>query len=368
MRIQKKFSTNNAICFATDNSYFKFLYVALSSLVMNSSKERFYDIVILTQDLSTHAKAHLSSFSSSNISIRFIEMTEVLTAEETKIFHVSGHISRATYFRFFIPEFFADYEKVVYLDCDIIFKADISDIFAIDIGENILGVVNDCFYQIFDKHFKNITTYIHNTLYMNEKYYFNAGIILYNIPKTIEFNLKQKCFDCLLRIKDPHFHDQDILNSITAGNNFFLPIVWNFQWGLIIQYAGHEQDIRHLPYYVEYYEALHDAKLIHYTTDRKPWTNPSLELAEEWWRYARNTPFYEAFLEMAMLGASLEERLCLIAPVKLGYKAALMFFKLLAALGFGAFRCRMEKHAMLAKKKLRYVQSLKKTAKRLMNI
>ena len=358
--LQKIFDDSNAICFAADNAYFKILYVALSSLVRNSSTCRNYDIIILSQNISDYYKSYINMLSSSNISIRFVDETEFLTAQELNKFFVSGHVTLPTYFRFFIPELFSNYEKVVYLDCDIVFNSDISDIFSIDMGDNILGVVNDASYKLFDIHFKNFTTYIRNSLNMDESYYFNAGVILYNIPNAIDFDLQKKCFEFLSRIKTPRFHDQDILNAVTAGKNLFLPITWNLQWHLVIQYAGREQEIRHIPYYATYYETLPNAKIIHYTSDRKPWNYPSYELAELWWKDARATPFYEAFLESATLGEKLEERLALLAPWKFRFRTTTIFFTLLSYLCFGRLKQRMKKCAQREKKKLRFAQKLGK--------
>lgn len=367
-KISKIYSEGNAICFATDESYFKYLYVTIYSLVKNANSNTNYDIIVLHNGISDLKRNIILQLAENNISIRFVDMRRVASEALVKEFYISGHVSLVTYFRFFIPTLFKDYKKVVYLDCDMIINCDIAEIFEINMQNNLLGVVNDAFFKVFDIHFKGLTSYIKNELRMASDLYFNAGVILYNIPSIIEFDLQTKCFELLKQIKNPRFHDQDILNSVTAGKNILLPIEWNIQWHMAVEYKNKEREVRQIPYCEAYYAAIPKAKIVHYTTNRKPWEYPSLELAEIWWAYARNTPFYESFLETALLGEKLEERLCLITPAKLRYRAELTLFELLSTISVGALRQRMKKRAMLEKKKLRYVQRLAKTSYRLMSI
>ena len=36
--------------------------------------------------------------------------------------------------------------------------------------------------------------------------------------------------------------------------------------------------------------------VLHFTTGVKPWNNPTMPLSDKFWKYARNTPFYEQIL------------------------------------------------------------------------
>lgn len=359
-KISKIHPEGNAVCFAADDSYFKYLYVTIYSLVKNADSQKIYDIVVLSNGISDYGRNHILKLASDNISIRFIDMGEIFSEDFAKQFFISGHVSLATYFRFFIPTLFEDYSKVAYLDCDMIIDSDIADIFEVDMQDNLLGVVNDVFFKVFDNHFKDLTSYIRNELRMDPDLYFNAGVILYNIPSVISFDLQNKCFELLKQIKNPRFHDQDILNSVTAGRNIFLPVEWNIQWHMAFEYKNRESEIRQIPYYDAYYAAMPKARIVHYTTNRKPWAYPSLELAEIWWSYARSTPFYEAFLESAFLGEKLDQRLAAIAPGKLGIKARLLFWKALAALFPGSLGKKCKRKAEAEKDRLRYVRNIQK--------
>ena len=362
-KISKIHPEGNAICFATDDSYFKYLYVSIYSLVKNADSQKTYDIVVLSNGISDYEINHILKLASDNISIRFIDMGEIFSENFAKQFFISGHVSLATYFRFFIPTLFEDYSKVAYLDCDMIIDSDIADIFEVDMQNNLLGVVNDVFFKVFDNHFKGLTSYIRNELRMAPELYFNAGVILYNIPSVIGFDLQEKCFEALKQIQNPRFHDQDILNSVTAGRNIFLPVEWNIQWHLAFEYKNRESEIRQIPYYDAYYAAMPKARIVHYTSNRKPWAYPSLDLAEIWWSYARSTPFYEAFLESAFLGEKLDMRLAAIAPGKLGIKACLLFWKAFAAILPGSLGKKCKLKAEAEKARLHYVRNIQKTVR-----
>lgn len=39
-----------------------------------------------------------------------------------------------------------------------------------------------------------------------------------------------------------------------------------------------------------------DCKILHFSSQIKPWRQPELELSNEFWRYARKTDFYEEIL------------------------------------------------------------------------
>jgi alpha-N-acetylglucosamine transferase len=43
----------------------------------------------------------------------------------------------------FIPEMFSSYEKVIYLDCDLICCADIAELYKTNLGDNLLAAARD---------------------------------------------------------------------------------------------------------------------------------------------------------------------------------------------------------------------------------
>ena len=92
--------------------------------------------------------------------------------------------------------------------------------------------------------------------------------------------------------------DQDVLNMVFQGKVKALPQNWNvlINW----KYGGRSRIdiIKNAPFslWKEYQDARKQPYIIHYAGAWKPWNMPSCDYAEEFWDYARKTPFYEKIL------------------------------------------------------------------------
>ena len=53
------------------------------------------------------------------------------------------HISTETFYRFLILDILKMYPKVVYLDCDMIIRRDIAELYDVKLGDNMLAAVID---------------------------------------------------------------------------------------------------------------------------------------------------------------------------------------------------------------------------------
>ncbi len=230
---------------------------------------------------------------SDNFHVRFVDMDEYIQQVGMKDFFISRHISMATYFRYFIPEIFHEYDRVLYMDGDVIAADDIAPVFSFDLDGCLLGVVHDADCFCFDEQRRQ---YQAEALHIDWQEYFCAGILLYNIPECRAFELQKKCFDTQARLVNPPLHDQDVLNSVTFGRNRVLPTRWHLMWW-ILAYDKTEAFRRSMPERCQdYLNAAQNAALVHYGGGRKPWHRPELPFADLWWQTARKSPFYERFL------------------------------------------------------------------------
>ena len=176
------------IFFATDDNYAPFLAVAINSMLDNASKEYFYKIFVLTTDLDEKLKNQILIEKTENSSIEFVSLKDELD-KMSEIFHLRDYYSKETYYRFFIARLFPQYEKILYLDCDIIVLGDVSKLYNTDISdkyvaaapEEVMAVVN------------TFGEYVEKTLDIQRDKYFNAGILLINAKKFRENNIEQGC-------------------------------------------------------------------------------------------------------------------------------------------------------------------------------
>jgi lipopolysaccharide biosynthesis glycosyltransferase len=193
-----------------------------------------------------------------------------------------SHISSATYYRLYIPELI-DESKVLYLDSDIVVDGPISDLYETDIDDYYLAAVTD----------PGMTR--NETLGMaSDSKYFNAGVLLLNLPMWRRDRIKDRVIDFV--DKNPSlilWCDQDGLNAIIDGRWKELHLRYNlherfYQNGLILQLSDSHQE--------QLGSALAAPTIIHYTGSDKPWMAGNRHpLRARYWRYLRKTPFYHLF-------------------------------------------------------------------------
>ncbi len=290
--ISPAFQKNNIpVVFATDENWGLFLAVTIKSIVETSSPFNNYDLIVLEEQLSEEVKRQLQIViqDKRNFSLRFVNMTPYLNAVGRDIFPEKREWTIATYYRLFIPELFPNYEKIIYLDTDILLLKDISSLYLTDLGQNYLAAAVDVaatsltFYKDFMKKC-NL-----------QGEYFNDGVLVFNIQNDL--NLLPKSIQCLRTHKeDLPAVAQDVNNIVCYKKIAKLPLAWNF-----FNYEDPRSWFREAspetPYIKEYFALdLPHINLIHYV-GCKPWKYPTAKYADLWWNYANQLPFANAIHE-----------------------------------------------------------------------
>lgn len=304
-RILPAFEKNNVpIVFSCDKNYVPYLAVSLESIIENSTTENNYDICILDSGIQSADKERLLGMIAvrKNFSLRFINVSILLNKYASTLrFGEKYHYSSAIYFRYFIPEYFSSYKKILYLDCDLVLLADVGDLYSFDIGNHIIGAVKDLERRrwIFNPESSERTLKFDRTLGIkNSKNYFNSGVCLFNVSKMIEQDVTEKLlFNTLLFNKQSQawYGDQDILNGQFYGDVAFIPEEWNVMWVVNNRVKDWTTEID-AESCVLYKNSLKNVKLMHYCDYEKPWALPDFPYADLWWQFARNTPYYEKLI------------------------------------------------------------------------
>ena len=132
------------IFFSTDDNYIQFLDIAIKSLIENASKEYKYRIIVLNTGLNEDNVSKVMQNEKEGFKIDFIDISEELEKIKSRLKNVY-HFSVVTYYRIFISSLFPQYDKVLYLDCDLVVLGDVSELYHIDLGDNILGAASEQF-------------------------------------------------------------------------------------------------------------------------------------------------------------------------------------------------------------------------------
>lgn len=290
--IEPAFAVNNIpIVFSTDNNFVPYLGVAIKSLIEKSSTNNNYDIVILYSNVDKYNQLRLLSLAKDNVSIRFCDVTELMMCNKDN-WHVKGQYSKSVYYRFFIPQIFNNYNKVLFLDADIIVNCDISELYNIELGDNLIGAVKDI-----PRLQKNdfYTQFIEGKLGIKPDMYFNAGILILNLQRFERNTFLNKCIEVLAILDKPLYQDQDVFNFLFKEKVLYIDNKYNVSWNC----AHFWKDAReNLPadIYKYYQECLNSPSIIHYAGVYKPWRHPWLVYSEYFWNIARQTIFYEEII------------------------------------------------------------------------
>ena len=284
------------ILLSSDNNYLPYLAVTIESIKANNRARAKYKIYILEEKINENNKKNIFLMQNDYTEIYFININDYIKNIDTSIFTTINHFTKAAYFRFFIPDILKQYDKAIYIDCDLIVNHDLKDLFDIDMNSYCIGAIIDFWLQFSIYNDDNKKQYLTKILGMKRpEKYFNSGVMLLDLKKLRSTNFTQKCIERLEKIKNPRYVDQCIINSIFDGDFFFFVLKWNVQCNVIYDIENFENKIP-LQLAKQFLASKDNAYIIHYCSGNKPWNKVGKEHYELWWQYARKTTFYEQIL------------------------------------------------------------------------
>lgn len=261
------------IFFSTDDNYMPYLDVAIASLIDNASKNYNYRIIVLNTGLRPENILKVKRRERSCFKIDFIDISECIKDIKSHFKNIY-HFSVATYYRLFISSLFPQYDKIVYLDCDLVVLGDISKLYNTPLGENILAAAPDQYV----KNTKEFRAYAENAIGVNPDGYFNAGVLVINLKEFRKNHIENKFIDLITKydfdLLDP---DQAYLNFLCQNKIYMLPTNWNAP-----------------PISIE---NKRENNIVHYNLYKKPWQYDNVKGGEFFWHYAKKSPFYEEILK-----------------------------------------------------------------------
>lgn len=266
-----KISKEIPIFFAVDDGYCPFLAVAIQSLIDNSSAENTYLIKILHTDISDENKKKIAKYERENVDIEFVDLNYYIQKVKDKLY-TRDYYSKTTYFRLFLPNLYPQYDKVLYLDSDIVILDDIAKLYNTDMGDNLVAAAPDDVIQ-FNEVFQ---VYVEKVVGVADyRRYFNAGILLMNLDEMRKFKFQEKFLHSLDRITFAVAQDQDYLNRLCKGRVKLIDRIWN-------RMPIADPKIK-----------TENVKLVHYNLAFKPWHFEDILYKEFFWMYAQETEYFD---------------------------------------------------------------------------
>ncbi len=259
------------IFFAIDDWYIPFFAVALQSLMDNASKDYNYLIKVLHTNIQKEHQKQIKKYESENVNIEFVDLSYYIEKVKDKLY-TRDYYSNTTYFRLFLPELYPQYDKVLYLDSDIIVLGDISELYNTDMETNLVAAAPDDIIQ-YNKVFQDYAELVVGVA--KYQHYFNAGVLLMNLDELRKFKFQEKFLYLLEKVKFSIAQDQDYLNRLCKGR---------------VTLVSHDWDV--MPY-VNTETKPEEIKLIHYNFAYKPWHFEDVPYNEYFWEYAKKTEYYD---------------------------------------------------------------------------
>ncbi|MGC6456217.1 MAG: glycosyltransferase family 8 protein [Coraliomargaritaceae bacterium] len=264
------------VVIAFDENYITPACVMLSSLFLNAGKWTTYKVFIFSE-------ARVRSIAQSKVSIIsglypnhviewFNPNTDFDGAKNRK------HLTNPNYYRFLIPSFLPDYEKIIWIDVDTLIRGDLVELYETNLSDHLLGAVRI-----------GLESAGVNEITSDD--YFNAGVLLIHNQLWIREKIVEKLKKLIF---SHHFKcpTQDPLNIICHGRTLHLGTNFNtLVFGNAKKENIQKYILRHG--YTSFDEMKEDATILHYVGEYKPWNYAKCYGAEEWMQYHKMLPLSE---------------------------------------------------------------------------
>lgn len=286
------------IVLATDNCFAQHCAVVICSVLDHNKDVEFY---ILTEGLTEDNENRLRSVAGScpfNICIVDSEALKGFPMPNVK----TEKISIATYYRLFITQLLpASVSKVLYLDCDLVVRGSLGELWETDMAGKALAAVHypDCPTMIKNCMRLGLNPSLNGGGQEGISCYFNAGVLLMNLDYWRLHNLPQRYFDFIAEGKYPlRQRDQDVLNAVTGAETASLPWKYNVMGNeleTIKEIVEGEQ--------LEYVKSMEKVEpvIVHFSFRLKPWEfgcrNP---YRKDYRRTLKRTPWHGSSLQFSL--------------------------------------------------------------------
>ena len=265
------------VLISDEDTMFSVASTMISLLENTSKKNKILFNIIHTGDVSKQSIEKIKSIEKmySNANINFIDMGDKYKNEKK----TSERIHYACLYKMCIAELLPQFNKVIYLDTDLIVRHDIAELYNIDLGDNYIGGVFSFYHYLHNRYLidwlriPNLDTYI------------NAGVLSMNLEKIRKDNMEKKLQYYIGTF--PESLDQHIMNMVYYRKIKLLPPKWNLTIGMITCWGA--VDYFYPP--MESQAVIQNPAIVHFAGKMKPWKYFNVFLGFEWLRYHKMSPF-----------------------------------------------------------------------------
>lgn len=278
------------ICFTCNQKYIPHCEVAVYSMLSNASKDRYYDILILHKDINSRWQDRIKRLETllPNVTIRFVHIKEPYLIKKYK---TPGYLTiESTYRLLLMSEDYQEYDKMIYMDSDVVVEGDIAELFDLDLQGNAIGAM-ECLVSRYDSYAKraifadnkpyNIDDYREKVLALKfPERYFHSGVIVFDLEKARQIADAEK----LMEILTTHHYqggDKETLNIAYNQSVYLIEPKWNYLNALERLKNNEDEKVSQM-----YHDIPDEKAVIHYVGAAKPWAE-DVPLGEYYHKYRK---------------------------------------------------------------------------------
>ena len=285
---------NIPLVFSVGETDAPILMITLKSLLEHIDTFHHYDIVILHENLLNRYQTSFKELirNNKNVQIRFYNVSYFFNRYPFVQDYARRTNQRSTFYKFFIPEIFQYYSKVICLDTDILIKTNIANLYKTRIKKYLIAAALDTPLQALlnamDLKLKqNTFNRLLQLNLFNPHHYFNTGVLVMNIRRMDEYKIMDLQKKILTMFKELNLSATDLFNLVFENQTYYLNTRWNVQTA----FNSHPQ-IKYFPQYLKktFQADLKHPFILHFNADQKPWSNPLQPLTQEFIRYLPKIP------------------------------------------------------------------------------
>lgn len=280
------------IAFICDDNYCMPTAVCIQSIMDTYELQELLTIHVCSFGLSEQNVDRLKSMNSQYVKTVVDVFDASIYEEKLKAISQKSHVTPTALIKFELPSYFQNLASILYMDSDIVVKADITELLREEMDDYYICAS----YEFFD--------YLNRVRYtlkreVSDVFYFNSGVMLLNLQKMRDDDISSKLWDYKLNKTKTRLMDQESLNAICSSRTKHLPIKWNFN-----PVFNNQKYIRHInkvygTSYNDTQQLENDVCVIHFVGAMdKPWKFENARMRHYWERSFKRSPFYRT-LELA---------------------------------------------------------------------
>jgi len=241
--------------------------VALTSLRLNKKDTTAYEVFVIMAEGDENSTEQLKKMGCDNFEVRVIDVT----LDKYKDIRQLAHVPLASLLKFDICDLIPQYDKLLYLDGDIIVRQDLSELYQTELNDNYVAGV---------AHSLGIVT--------GEKK-LNGGVLLFHAAKIRDEALRDVFISTRQSLGDRKSMDQETFHIVFGDKKVYLAPKYN----VMLDKVDYEKKYYSVKDYNTFFhtayksrrEIVDTAVIIHFTGSIKPWSYGFAKCGKEWRKY-----------------------------------------------------------------------------------